>query len=47
MEIPFLESIEDYFLYGTFDHFDMAAIAMGAATAYFVLLATMERRQTK
>lgn len=47
VEIPFLESTEDYFLYGTFDHFDLAAIAMGAATAYFVLVATMERRQRK
>ena len=45
--IPFLENTQNYFLYGTFDHFDLTAIAMGATTAYFVLLATMERRQTK
>ena len=45
--IPFLENTQNYFLQGTFDFIDLAAIAMGAATAYFVLLATMERRQTK
>ena len=40
VEIPFLESVENYFLCGTFDHFDLAVIAMGAATAYFVLVTT-------
>ena len=46
-EIHFLENTQNYFLLGAFDFIDLAAIAMGAATAYFVLVATMERRQTK
>jgi hypothetical protein len=45
--IPFLENTQNYFLQGAFDFIDLSAIAMGAATAYFVLLATMQRRQTK
>ena len=44
--IPFLENTENYFLQGTFDLFDMAAIALGSIAAYFVLLGTMERRYT-
>jgi hypothetical protein len=42
--IPFLESSKNYFLLGTFDFLDMAAIALGALMAYMVLLGTMERR---
>ena len=42
--IPFLENSKSYFLQGTFDLFDMAAIALGSIAAYFVLLGTMERR---
>jgi hypothetical protein len=42
--IPFLENTENYFLQGTFDLFDMAAIALGSIAAYFVLLGTMKRR---
>ena len=44
--IPFLENTENYFLYGTFDFIDLAAITIGAVIAYFVLLATnkSERR---
>jgi hypothetical protein len=38
--IPFLENTENYFLGGTFDFIDLAAIALGAVTAYFVLLTT-------
>ena len=45
--IPFLENTENYFLQGTFDFIDLAGIAMGTATAYFVLLGTLKRRQTK
>jgi hypothetical protein len=45
--VPFLENIQDYFLRGVFDFIDVSAIAMGSATAYFVLLAAMERRQAK
>jgi len=43
-EIPFLETSKSYFLQGTFDFIDMAAIALGSIAAYFVLLGTMERR---
>jgi len=42
--IPFLENTENYFLQGTFDLIDLAAIFFGAAIAYFVLLATGKRR---
>lgn len=38
--IPFLENTQNYFLLGTFDFFDLAAIALGAVTAYFVLVIT-------
>jgi hypothetical protein len=38
--IPFLENTENYFTKGTFDLLDLIAIALGAASAYFVLLAT-------
>jgi hypothetical protein len=43
--IPFLESSKNYFLLGTFDLFDLAAISLGAIVAYLVLLTTMERRE--
>jgi hypothetical protein len=36
--IPFLENTENYFVHGTFDYFDLAAIAMGTVIAFFVLL---------
>jgi hypothetical protein len=41
--IPFLESCKNYFLLGTFDFFDLAAIGFGTVMAYWVLLTTMER----
>jgi len=41
--IPFLENIENYFLQGTFDFIDLAAIAFGTVIAYFVLLTTDKR----
>jgi hypothetical protein len=43
-EIPFLETSKSYFLQGTFDFFDIAAIALGSIAAYFVLLGTLKRR---
>ena len=42
--IPFLENTGNYFAHGTFDYFDLIAIAIGTVIAYYVLLATMERR---
>jgi hypothetical protein len=42
--IPFLENSEKYFVHGTFDFKDLAAIAIGSIIAYFILLITMERR---
>jgi len=44
VEIPFLENTENYFLQGTFDLIDLAAIAFGTAIAYFILL-TSKRRE--
>jgi len=38
--IPFLENTENYFLQGTFDFLDLAAIALGTVIAYFALLIT-------
>lgn len=43
--IPYLENTENYFLQGTFDFLDLAAITFGIATAYAILLTTTERRQ--
>jgi hypothetical protein len=42
-KIPFLESTRDFFLRGTFDVLDLAALAAGALAAYFVLLLTFRR----
>ena len=42
--IPFFENSKSYFLQGTFDFFDMAAITLGTIAAYFVLLGTMKGR---
>lgn len=38
--IPFLENTGNYFVHGTFDCFDLAAITMGTVIALFVLLFT-------
>lgn len=38
--LPFLENTGNYFVHGTFDYFDLAAITMGTVTAFFVLLFT-------
>ena len=46
--IPFLENTKNFFLQGTFDFIDLAAIALGTVIAYLVLLITnkRERRET-
>lgn len=44
--IPFLENSKNYFLSGTFDFTDLAAIALGTIFAYFVLTATAKRRES-
>jgi len=44
--IPFLENTENYFLQGTFDLIDLAAIAFGTVIAYFVISATSKERET-
>ena len=46
--IPFLENTKNFFLQGTFDFVDLAAIALGTVIAYLVLLITnkRERRET-
>ena len=43
--IPFLESTENYFLQGTFDFLDLAAIALGTIISYFVLLITNKSKR--
>ena len=43
--IPFLENTENYFLQGTFDFSDLAAIAFGTAIACFVLLTTNRNKK--
>jgi len=43
--LPLLENTESYFLQGTFDFTDLAAIALGTLIAYFVLLTTNKRRE--
>jgi len=42
--LPLLENTEGFFLQGTFDFLDLAAIALGSIIAYFVLVATNKRR---
>ncbi len=42
--VPFLENSKNYFLLGTFDVFDLVAIAIGSLTAYLIFLVTMKRR---
>lgn len=46
-KIPILENTENFFLTGTFDYLDMAAISIGALFAYLALLQTMGRRVQK
>ena len=41
--IPYLEACESFFREGTFDPLDVAAMALGALAAYFVLAMTMTR----
>ena len=43
--IPLLENTENYFLQGTFDFIDLAAITLGTLMAYFVLVVTSKRRE--
>jgi ABC-type xylose transport system permease subunit len=43
--IPLLENTENYFLKGTFDFLDLAAIAFGTVIACFVLLITNKRKR--
>jgi len=45
-EIPLLQNTDNYFLHGTFDFADLAAITTGAAVAYFILIITHTRRET-
>ena len=43
--IPFLENTKSYFIHGTFDFTDLAAIAFGTLTAYLVLLSTNKSKR--
>ena len=42
--LPLLENTVGFFLQGTFDFIDLAAITLGSTIAYFALLATNKRR---
>ncbi len=42
-KIPIANHFENYFTFGTFDFFDLFAITIGTAAAYWVLLNTKER----
>ena len=42
--IPLLEASKDYFIFGTFDYYDLAAIVFGAIAAFFIMCKTMPRR---
>jgi hypothetical protein len=42
--IPVLENVKSFFLRGTFDVYDLVAMAIGAFAAYVVLSLTMRRR---
>ena len=43
--IPLLGNTESYFLQGTFDFTDLAAIGLGTLIAYFLLITTSKRRE--
>ena len=45
--VPFLENTKGYFQKGTFDVFDLVAIAFGTAVAYFVLYRDLEIIRTQ
>jgi hypothetical protein len=42
--ISLLENTANYFLLGTFDFMDLAAIVVGTVAAYFTMMCTSERR---
>jgi len=42
--IPLLENTKNYFFQGTFDFLDIAAIALGTAVAYFVMILATSKR---
>jgi hypothetical protein len=42
--IPLLENTANYFVFGTFDVMDLAAIVVGSVAAYFTMMCTSERR---
>ena len=42
--IPILENAKSFFLRGTFDVYDLVAMALGVVAAYMVLSVTMRRR---
>jgi hypothetical protein len=46
-EMPGLRGIEEYFLFGTFDYGDVAAIILGSILAYMMLLSTAQWRKVK
>jgi len=45
-EIPFLEASKAYFISGTFDYYDLAAIVLGAIAACLIMFNTIPRRDS-
>jgi len=43
--VPFLEASKTYFTRGTFDFYDLVAVAVGSIAAYLTMLWTLERRK--
>jgi glycopeptide antibiotics resistance protein len=44
-QVFILENMQNYFLKGTFDFYDLLASFVGAAAAYCVLLLTIQNRR--
>lgn len=43
--VPFLEASKAYFTLGTFDFYDLVAVAVGSIAAYLTMLWSLERRE--
>ncbi|SLM29235.1 conserved hypothetical protein [Desulfamplus magnetovallimortis] len=44
--LPFLETVDDFFVSGTFDPYDLAAIFAGSSTGYWTGVVTTEKTDT-
>jgi hypothetical protein len=46
-QVPFLENTKNYFIYGTFDVFDVFSIAIGASMGFLMLMLIHELERNK